>query len=166
MNNEHKKIESLGFSIKFFWIQFSFIQFSHKWKPVIRVLVRVSLKLLPWRFQIGIPRWYPETFLIPAQDWLLHVSCWFKWGFLKNPNLEVLQFWKFSKNWNWRFFNFEKWNQRFFHFVKTWELFSFVIYCQLSEKIYRDIPWWKAILTFQNLWSFFWIERKISSSLH
>jgi hypothetical protein len=36
----------------------------------------------------------------------------------------------------------------------------------LSEKIYRDIPWWKAILTFQNLWSFFWIERKISSSLH
>jgi hypothetical protein len=31
---------------------------------------------------------------------------WF-WKFSKNWNLEVIWFWMFSKNWNWRFFDFQ-----------------------------------------------------------
>ncbi len=151
----------MGFSIKIFWIQFSFIRFSHKWKPVIRVSVRVSLKVIPWRFQIGIPRWYPETFLIPAQDWLLHASCWLKWGFLKNPNLEVLQFWKFSKNWNLRFFNLKKLQAEVLSFYKDLGIyFHCYLLSTVREKIYRNLPWWKEILTIQNSWSFLWIEKK------
>jgi hypothetical protein len=40
--------------------------------------------------------------------------------------------------------------QRFFDIIKPWGFFSIAICCPLSENIYRNLPWWKAMFTIQN----------------
>ncbi len=72
-------------------------------------------------------------------------------GFWKNP------IWKPNQ----RFFNFKKLQAAVISFYKDLGIF---FHCYLlstvREKIYRNLPWWKEILTIQNSWSFLWIEKK------